>query len=213
MKQVVAVLALVVVGSSLAERRAPYFGATVQGKTKAGDTPIRVSIPPCVSLSVDPGSPRLGGRWSDLKLVRKTIKDNPQFGNRAACVQAAYDGRFTPEQFEQLQDGRLAVGMPIEFAVLALGRSMQWRDAKQDRYDWRFPGGPFGCPQSPGPTEISLRRLRAASRVTIVASPSGRIAAFRLWGPRFAEEKAKYDEGLMLYNDGRHAQALAGRML
>jgi len=115
--------------------------AVVAEKPKAETRPTAVfltlrladvaQMPPCTPLRIAAGGPTSPktklehalDRWEPLKLKRRTFEEalpTDRFGDCLAAA-AEYDGRYTDEQAEAFEAGRLTLGMPAEFALMLLG--------------------------------------------------------------------------------------------
>ena len=87
-----------------------------------------VELPSCIPLVVKVGKKTTSFRdsnkvWPKVKLRNETLDSFKQHNTFAQCIQntASYTDRFTSAHFAALGEKSIAVGMPLEFALMILG--------------------------------------------------------------------------------------------
>lgn len=85
-------------------------------------TPLAADVGDVVAQVTDPN-----GFWGKFTIGRRFWDTVPSYTGFDECVAAVpeYKDRYTPEMVVALQNGELAAGMPIEFALMILGPPTQ----------------------------------------------------------------------------------------
>ena len=88
-------------------------------------------MPPCTPLRVVSGGSKsskttlehVWGQWGSIKVTTTEFEGVGPADSLGECLATAteYEGRYTEEQFAEIEQGGLRVGMPTEFALMLLG--------------------------------------------------------------------------------------------
>jgi len=87
-----------------------------------------IELPACIPLTQKIGKKKTQLRdpnkvWPTIKLENEVLSGIEQYKTLLQCLEntASYSDRFTPEHLAALGEGSLAIGMPMELALMILG--------------------------------------------------------------------------------------------
>ncbi len=191
------------------------------------------TVPPCTRLQVVPGSKigkkttlqGYGGRWRRFKVLTSLVEGR-RVESFAECVAASEpaSSRYPSVFVSAFSGDRVAVGMPVEFAlqILGLARQDEWENkVRPDLYTW-LPTehtsaaalNYVGIRNAPtariaGARGVRMRTGKLGEILTIVIEED-RTAEFRfsLAHGDVTDRDSRYAAGMSLYERGDHSAAL-----